>query len=90
VVCFVSEEGLTKVRAAGQEYWLDPRSTTSKRGWIRCSSIASHAPPIVNLAAVREAVTLTGGMGEILLSDGVRVEVSRRRFPGLLEKLGKI
>jgi two-component system LytT family response regulator len=90
VVCFVSEEGLTNVRAAGHEYWLDPTLNDLE---ARLDSQQFHRvsrSAIVNLAAVREAVTLTGGMGEILLSDGVRVEVSRRRLPELLEKLGKI
>ena len=43
---------------------------------------------LINLNAVAEVFPLPGGSGETLLKNGHRLEVSRRRFPELLEALG--
>ena len=43
---------------------------------------------IVNLDAVKEVAPTSGGHGEVTLRDGVRLEVSRRRFRQLTERLG--
>ena len=43
---------------------------------------------IVNLDAVREVAPLSGGAGEATLSNGDRIDVSRRRFKALVDRLG--
>jgi hypothetical protein len=43
---------------------------------------------IVNLDTVVEVVPTIGGQGEVRLRDGTRLEVSRRRFKALTERLG--
>jgi DNA-binding LytR/AlgR family response regulator len=42
---------------------------------------------LVNLNAVEQVVPLPGGSGKVLLKNGSRLEVSRRRFTSLLQLL---
>jgi two-component system LytT family response regulator len=44
---------------------------------------------IVNLDAVEEVLPGAGGPAEVQLSNGLHLEVSRRRFKTLIEKLGE-
>jgi two-component system LytT family response regulator len=88
VLCFVSEDGITKVRTIDQHYWMSPtlndlESRLDPREFFRISRAA-----IVHLDAVREVAPTAGGHGEVTLKDGSRHEVSRRRFKELTEKLG--
>ena len=88
VLCFLSEDGLTKLQAADQHYWMSPtlndlEERLDARQFFRISRAA-----IVNLDAVREVAPTVGGHGEVTLRDGSRHEVSRRRFRELTEKLG--
>jgi DNA-binding LytR/AlgR family response regulator len=43
---------------------------------------------LVHLNAVAEVFPMPGGAGEVLLKNGQRLEVSRRRFRELLAALG--
>jgi two-component system LytT family response regulator len=88
VLCFISEDGLTRVHAAGQGYELPPtlnelEERLDPRQFFRISRAA-----IVNLDAVKEVAPTTGGHGEVTLRDGMRLEVSRRRFRELTDRLG--
>ena len=88
VLCFVSEEGLTRVHTGCQRYELAPtlnelEERLEPRQFFRISRAA-----IVNLDAVKEVAPTSGGHGEVTLRDGVRLEVSRRRFRQLTERLG--
>jgi two-component system, LytTR family, response regulator len=87
VLAFVSEDGLTKLLAPGQHYWMNPtlndlEARLDSRRFFRISRAA-----IVNLDAVRDVEPDTGGQGDVVLRDGTRLEVSRRRFKELTEKL---
>jgi two-component system LytT family response regulator len=88
VLCFLSEDGLTKLQTAEQHYWMTPTLNELElrldgRMFFRISRAA-----IVNLDAVREVIPGEGGQGEISLRDGSRHEVSRRRFKDLTDRLG--
>ena len=88
VLCFVSEDGITKLLSADQHYWMSPtlndlEGRLDSRQFFRISRAA-----IVNLDAVREVAPTAGGHGEVTLKDGSKHEVSRRRFKELTEKLG--
>lgn len=88
VLCFVSEDGVTKLYASDQHYWMSPtlndlEARVDSRHFFRISRSA-----IVNLDAVREVAPTAGGNGEVTLKDGSRHEVSRRRFKELTERLG--
>jgi two-component system, LytTR family, response regulator len=87
VLCFLSEGGLTKLQTADGHYWLPPtlnelEERLDSRQFFRVSRAA-----IVNLDAVREVVPTTGGQGEAALRDGTRLEISRRRFKDLTDRL---
>jgi two-component system LytT family response regulator len=88
VLCFVSEDGITKLYAVDQHYWMSPtlndlEARVDARHFFRISRGA-----IVNLDAVREVAPTAGGHGEVTLKDGSTHEVSRRRFKELTERLG--
>ena len=88
VLCFISENGVTKLQTADAHYWLPPtlnelEGRLDARQFFRISRAA-----IVNLDAVRELVPADGGSGDVTLRDGSRLEVSRRRFKDLTERLG--
>ncbi len=87
VLYFGSEEGLTKLCTAQTEGWMQPTLTQLEErldpgGFYRISRAA-----IVNLRAVREVAPLMGGYGQVVLRNGQKLEVSRRRFKGLLDAL---
>ena len=88
VLCFLSEDGMTKLQAANQHYWMSPTlndldARLDGRQFFRISRAA-----IVNLDAVRQVAPTAGGHGEVTLKDGSKLEVSRRRFKELTERLG--
>lgn len=87
VLYFSSEEGLTRLVADGARYWMDPtlnelEARLDAKRFFRVSRSA-----LINLNAVGEVHPMPGGSGEVLLKNGVRLEVSRRRFRDLLEAL---
>jgi two-component system LytT family response regulator len=88
VLYFCSEDGLTKLVADGAHYWMDPalnelEERLDTRRFCRISRAA-----LINLNAVAEVHPMPGGSGEVLLKNGARLEVSRRRFRDLLDALG--
>ena len=87
VLCFLSEEGLTKLQTAAGHYWIPPtlndlEARLDPRRFFRISRGA-----IINLDAVQEIVPGGDGRGEVVLKNGGRLEVSRRRFRELTERL---
>jgi two-component system LytT family response regulator len=89
VLCFLSEGGLTKLQAAGQHYWMQPTLNDLEARLDPAQFFRISRAAIVNLDAVRELAPVSGGQGQVVLSDGSRLEVSRRRFTELTERLGK-
>jgi two-component system, LytTR family, response regulator len=87
VLCFLSEDGLTKLQTAGEYYWVPPTLNdlelrVDPRRFFRISRSA-----IVNLDAVQEIVPTGDGRAQAVLKNGARLEVSRRRFRELTERL---
>lgn len=87
VVYVGSEGGLTKLHTTNQHYVMEP--SLNDFDWrldpgvfFRVSRTA-----IVNLGYVAEVDALAGGYGEVVLKNGIRLEVSRRRLRLLLAKL---
>jgi two-component system LytT family response regulator len=87
VVYFASEDGLTKLVADTGSYWMDPtlNELEDRLDPARFFRISRAALIALNTAA--EVFPLPGGSGEVLLKNGARLEVSRRRFRELLEAL---
>jgi two-component system LytT family response regulator len=89
VLFFVSEGGLTKLCTRDSYYWMQPTLTDlEKRIDPTCFFRISRAA-IVNLETIKEVAPLMGGHGQVLLTNGAYLEVSRRRFKDLLEKIGQ-
>jgi two-component system, LytTR family, response regulator len=87
VLCFSSEEGLTALVTARERHWMEPtlnelESRLDPAVFFRVSRAA-----IVRLDAIAEVVPLVGGHGELLLRNGSRVPVSRRRLRELLLRI---
>ena len=88
VLAFVSENGLTKMLAAGDHYWLSPTLNDLDARLDDSQFFRISRAAIVNLDAVHELSPAAGGHGELTLRDGTRLEVSRRRFRDLTDRLG--
>ena len=87
VVCFVSEGGLTKLETAEHHCWMQPSLTELAHRLDENEFCRISRGAIVHLDAVREVLPHAGGSGEVVLRNGTRLEISRRRFKNLLEKL---
>lgn len=88
VLYFASQEGLTKLCSReNREYWIQPSLTDLEKRLNSSEFFRVSRAVIVNLRAVREVVPLIGGHGQVVLSSGAAVDVSRRRYKPLLEKL---
>jgi two-component system LytT family response regulator len=88
VLYFSSEDGLTKLVADAGHYWMDPTLNELEQRLDPARFFRISRAAIVNLNAVSEVFPLAGGSGEVLLKNGHRLEVSRRRFRELLDALG--
>jgi two-component system LytT family response regulator len=88
VLYFSSEDGLTRLVGEGAQYWMDPtlNELEARLDTGRFFRISRGA--LINLNAVGEVYPMPGGSGEVLLKNGTKLEVSRRRFRDLLEALG--
>ena len=88
VLCFVSENGLTKLQTAGEHYWIPPTLNELEAQVDAAQFFRISRAAIVNLDAVHELIPGATGQGEVTLRDGTRLEVSRRRYKDLTERLG--
>ncbi len=88
VLYFSSEEGLTRLVVEGAQYWMDPTLNELEARLDEARFFRISRAALINLNAVAEVFPMPGGSGEVLLKNGVRLEVSRRRFRDLLVVLG--
>jgi two-component system, LytTR family, response regulator len=87
VLGFTSEEGLTRLFTADQNFWIDPTLNDLEERLDPTLFFRISRGGIIRLEAIREVVPLMGGSGEVVLKNGIRWEVSRRRFRELLDQL---
>jgi two-component system LytT family response regulator len=88
VYLFSTEEGLTKLCTRDQEYWMQPTLSDLENRLDPSSFFRVSRGAIVNLNVIEELQQLVGGYGAVVLKNGARVEVSRRRMKDLFELLG--
>lgn len=88
VVCFVSENGLTKLQTSSEHFWISPTLNDLEERIDPAQFFRISRAAIVNLDAVHEVTPGDGGQGAVTLRDGTRLEVSRRRFREFSERLG--
>jgi len=89
VLCFVSEDGVTILCTSEHRYWMQPTLAELEARVDPDSFFRISRSALVRLDAVEEIVPWAGGHGEVRLGDGTTLEVSRRRFRALLERLGE-
>jgi two-component system LytT family response regulator len=87
VLYFASEDGLTRLVSDGGQYWMDPTLNELEQRLAANRFCRISRSALINLNAVAEVHPLPGGSGEVLLKNGQRLEVSRRRFRELLQAL---
>jgi DNA-binding LytR/AlgR family response regulator len=89
VACFLADGKLTRL-CGGRELLLEAslnelEARLGEQEFFRISRAA-----LVRLDLVTEVRPLPGGTAAVALRDGRTLEVSRRRVPALLERLGRI
>jgi len=90
VLYFASEGGLTRLQARDRHYWMQPTLQDLEHSLDPAHFIRVSRSAIVNLNAVGEVSPMPGGGGELRLAGGARLEVSRRRFKALLDRLSNL
>ncbi len=89
VLCFVSEGGLTMLQTAKHQLWMQPSLSDLEQRLDPARFFRVSRSAIVSLDAVKQVRPLGGGQAEIQLVNDLELEVSRRRFKLLMEKLGE-
>ena len=88
VLCFVSEGGLTKLQTREHHYWMTPTLNELEARLDPAEFFRISRAAIVHLDAVAEVAAIAGGHGELTLRNGLKLDVSRRRFRDLTDRLG--
>ena len=88
VLYFGSEGSLTRLVADQGQFWMDPTLNDLEQRLDGARFFRISRAALVNLNAVTEVVPVGGSSGEVVLKNGQRLEVSRRRFRELLQALG--
>jgi len=89
VVFFGSEGSLTRLQADDGLYWMDPSLNDLERRLDPTRFFRISRAALISLNRVAEVIPVTGGSGEVVLKNGQRLEVSRRRFRELMRLLGQ-
>ena len=87
VVAFSFDDGQTRLHTASDQLWMQPTLAQLLRRLDPAQFAQVSRAVVVRLDAVREAKPNTDGTGQIVLSNGTVVEVSRRRWRPLLDQL---
>jgi two-component system LytT family response regulator len=87
VVAFSFDDGQTRLHTATDQLWMQPTLAQLLRRLDPTQFAQVSRAVVVRLDAVREAKPNTDGTGQIVLSNGTVVEVSRRRWRPLLDQL---
>ena len=87
VLYFSSEDGLTKLIADSGQYWMDPTLNDLEARLDPARFFRISRAALINMNAVQQVFPLPGGGGEVLLKNGSRLEVSRRRFSNFLQSI---
>jgi two-component system LytT family response regulator len=89
VLFFASEGGLTRLIGENERYWMEPTLNELEQRLDPARFFRVSRAALINLSAVKEVHPLPGGSGEVVLKNGQKLEVSRRRFRDLFQALTK-
>ena len=87
VVAFSFDDGQTRLHTATEQLLMQPTLAQLLRRLDPQQFMQVSRAVVVRLDAVREAKPNSDGTGQIVLSNGTAVEVSRRRWRPLLDQL---
>jgi two-component system LytT family response regulator len=88
VVAFSFDDGVTRLTTGREDLTMQPTLAALARRLDPHHFCQISRTVIVQLDAVREARPFPDGTGEVLLSNGQTRPVTRRRWRGLMERLG--
>jgi len=87
VIAFSFDDGQTRLHTATEQLLMQPTLAQLLRRLDGGRFFQISRSVVVHLDAVREAKPHTDGTGQLVLSNGTMVEVSRRRWRPLLDQL---
>jgi len=87
VLYFGTEGSLTRLISDAGQFWMDPTLNELEQRVDPTRFFRISRAAILNLNAVSEVIPMGSGSGEVVLKNGERLEVSRRRFRDLLQAL---
>ena len=87
VIAFTFHEGLTRLHTATEQLWMQPTLAALSRRLDPESFFQISRTAVVSLDAIREAKPFPDGTGEIVLSNGQSLPVTRRRWRALIDRL---
>lgn len=87
VLYFGTEGSVTRMVADNGNYWMDQSLNDLERRLDPGRFFRISRAAIISLNGVTKVLPMTGGSGEVLLQNGEKLEVSRRRFRELLQAL---
>jgi len=90
VVYFSSEDRLTHLHTRDKKHVVAPTLNELEERLDPAQFFRISRTAIVNLNAVAEVLPLVGGVAELALTTGPRLEVSRRRLKDLLQLLAGV
>ena len=86
-ICFSSETRLTELHTRDRKYVVDPTLNELEERLDPAVFFRISRGAIVNLNAIAEVLPMIGGVADVVLSNGTRLEVSRRRLKDLMQLL---
>jgi two-component system, LytTR family, response regulator len=87
VVAFTFQDGLTRLHTSTEQLWMQPTLAALARRLDSDTFFQISRTAVVSLDAVREAKPFPDGTGEVVLSSGLTMPVTRRRWRALMEVL---
>lgn len=87
VIAFTFQDGITRLHTASEQLWMQPTLAALARRLDPETFFQISRTAVVSLDAIREAKPYPDGTGEIVLSNGQTLPVTRRRWRALLERL---
>jgi two-component system LytT family response regulator len=87
VLAFTFHEGLTRLHTTTEQLWMQPTLAALAKRLGGGTFFQVSRTAIVSLDAVREAKPFSDGTGEVVLSSGLTLPVTRRRWRMLMERL---
>ncbi len=86
-MAFSFDEGQTRLHTATEQLLMQPTLAQLLRRLDPARFFQVSRAAVVHLDAVREAKPHSDGAGQVVLSNGTVIEVSRRRWRPLLDEL---